>query len=672
MKAAVVSILKRLVMWAPIMTMLSEGLSWRANRTLPKAILDRSDPILFVISEGGQAVSSRWKIIVWRRIGLIAAEYFQAPGRSTEGGAKALLLAARKVPQAPRLQLAAAEFLARLKKSQLPEIFDGIAERFSENAEAQRARFRVMTRLQGRRAARDHVLMKPENESALGMMARAQGLEDLGEFEAADQVWTDALAKASETEKSKLTLALADSLVQRGWVGRALSMESNLPQAIRQQRRVDWAARLSRANASSDIGLYLPAHTAAQLFRQIEDQRKLLKPKNPKKIILINASLGRGGAERQCVNTAIGLAKSRPDLEIEVWVRNLDRGQSRNALLPELENAGVTVRGIDRFADVAGPLSRDWQGVSEALLKGSLPFLGPTVFRLYNGLRQHKPDVVHLWQDASIALMGLSVMWAKIPHIVLSLRSLPPPMKGADRPYYQPLISGIAKLPGVSLSANSHVGRETYSDWLGIAEDQISVIHNALSAKARRTDFTRSSGQRVIGVMRLDENKRPDVWIKVAESVLRRLPDSEFELIGDGPLAVEVAKRLAASDVGDRLILRGAVKRVRPFLEKADVLLHLARIEGLPNAVLEAQAAGCAVIATDAGGTREAFQPERTGILLENPDLLDVATIAKQVEILLSDADRLTHYKAEAIGFISERFHLDDMLKATLSIYGVK
>lgn len=659
-------------MWPPVMALLSRGLLWRAERSLAGDILERPDPVQSVISPGQNRVLTGWRKVIWRRIGLIAADFYKAPNRSSENGAKALLFATSKVPDAPRLQLSAAEFLAHSRQSQLPDIFNDIAERFSDNADAQRARLRIMTRLRGRRAAQEFVLASTANEPPIRMMARAQGLEDLGEFTSADQIWETAFNAASALDKPEICLAYADSLAQRGWVGRALMMANELPSKSKNQRVKDWSARLAKVNATDNIDLYLPAHTAEQLFNDIAERRVPSERGMRKKIVLINASLGRGGAERQCVNTAIGLAKAKPDLIVEVWVRNLDRHQSRNALLPELEKAGVRVRAIDRFSDLATPLTRDWPGVDETLLTENLPFLGPTAFRIYNGLKSHKPDVVHLWQDASIALMGLSVLWANVPHIALSLRSLPPPMKGADRPYYRPLISGIAHAPGVSLSANSFVGRDAYAEWLGVSPEKIAVIHNALSPKARNVRQKKSSDQRVIGVMRFDENKRPDVWIKVAENVSRQLPEVKFELIGDGPLAVEIGQALDASDAVEHITLSGDVENVWPRLKDADILLHLARVEGLPNALIEAQAAGCAVIATDAGGTREAFLPGHSGELLLNSDVLNIDEISSQLVSLLTDTDRLTKYQTQARDFISKRFHLDEMVKSTLALYGLK
>ncbi len=72
------------------------------------------------------------------------------------------------------------------------------------------------------------------------------------------------------------------------------------------------------------------------------------------------------------------------------------------------------------------------------------------------------------------------------------------------------------------------------------------------------------------------------------------------------------------------------------YLSAADVFVHPSHADGMPNAVLEAMACGCAVIATEHGGTDGLLTGGRDALLVgvRDPDALAAA-----LERLITDAD---------------------------------
>jgi glycosyltransferase involved in cell wall biosynthesis len=84
-----------------------------------------------------------------------------------------------------------------------------------------------------------------------------------------------------------------------------------------------------------------------------------------------------------------------------------------------------------------------------------------------------------------------------------------------------------------------------------------------------------------------------------------------------------VAEALAAAARREPWIRTlGAVPfaRMRSVYEGADVVLNTSRSEGLANSILEAQAAGRAVLASDVAANREVVRPGRTGLLYGTGD----------------------------------------------------
>jgi glycosyltransferase involved in cell wall biosynthesis len=98
-----------------------------------------------------------------------------------------------------------------------------------------------------------------------------------------------------------------------------------------------------------------------------------------------------------------------------------------------------------------------------------------------------------------------------------------------------------------------------------------------------------------------------------------------------------------------------------------DVVLLTSAVEGLPNVMIEAQAVGRPVVATDVGGTREALLEGRTGIIVpqRQPE-----SLAKAVITMLDDVNRRVRIRTEGPKFVARRFGLERMVDETLGYYG--
>lgn len=101
-------------------------------------------------------------------------------------------------------------------------------------------------------------------------------------------------------------------------------------------------------------------------------------------------------------------------------------------------------------------------------------------------------------------------------------------------------------------------------------------------------------------------------------------------------------------------------------LADAKVFIYLSKEEGLGSAVLLAQAAGVPVVASAVGGLPEIVRHEETGLLTEN----EPAAVRAAVERLLNDPAFAARLAANGRRQYEERFHVENMIKATLSVYG--
>lgn len=154
--------------------------------------------------------------------------------------------------------------------------------------------------------------------------------------------------------------------------------------------------------------------------------------------------------------------------------------------------------------------------------------------------------------------------------------------------------------------------------------------------------FDRGDGERnedavvITYIGRLIEAKGIWVLYEAMKKVIADYPTNNimFNIGGTGPLWAELADKIANDGLQDKVVMLGELTypQVAETLKGTDVFVNPSFNEGLPRTVLEAAAAGCIVIATDVGSTREIIIDQQTGFLIPPHDVESLST--KLLEII--------------------------------------
>ena len=114
----------------------------------------------------------------------------------------------------------------------------------------------------------------------------------------------------------------------------------------------------------------------------------------------------------------------------------------------------------------------------------------------------------------------------------------------------------------------------------------------------------------VVYASRLIPRKNPEMFARVAKRFLAARPGWRVALLGSGPLLPSVEAELAEA-VGTGQATVGYEADVRSVLERSRIFVSLIEPDNYPSqSVLEAMAAGNAIVANDSGGTDALVGPD--------------------------------------------------------------
>lgn len=222
-----------------------------------------------------------------------------------------------------------------------------------------------------------------------------------------------------------------------------------------------------------------------------------------------------------------------------------------------------------------------------------------------------------------------------IPHLVAAsaarsagVRSLavkagnPPPLQGALRRRWAAVALGSQLLRCPIASCSVVVDEELRKLRVGMPKNSRALPNGidivSLAARASRSRKARSDQAPVIGmVARLDAIKDHDTLLQAFGLVRSRIPDCELWIVGDGALRGALESKSRAYGIADRTKFLGDRVDVPELLGQMDVYaFSTTRDEGFGIALIEAMAAGVALVASDVPACREVLGDGEGGILV--------------------------------------------------------
>lgn len=362
----------------------------------------------------------------------------------------------------------------------------------------------------------------------------------------------------------------------------------------------------------------------------------------PRRLLVVIGEMEIGGSQRQIVQLLAHLDRA-------AWAPEVAYFRRHSFLVDQLLAAGIPVHYIPKRSR-----------------------LDPVfLLRLTRLLRHGNYDLIHAFSLTAELWTLVAVSWSRksIP-VVASVRGL-----CAGQPGWYWRLKRLVFDRACGIISNSRAGAENAANRTGFPVDSIDIVENGVCTPDPMEAADRLSLRATLGVPpgrlmglfvgRLVEVKNLACLI----DALALLPEEQrpwVVLAGEGPLRSELEARASAEGIAESLCFLGKRTDAARLMQIADFLVLPSLHEGMSNAVLEAMAASCPVIASDVGGNPELIEHESTGLLFpsNNRTALSLA-IAR-----LTDDPDLRDRLSRRAGQHARRSHgVDQLVRNTVMVY---
>ena len=318
------------------------------------------------------------------------------------------------------------------------------------------------------------------------------------------------------------------------------------------------------------------------------------------RVLLLIDEMEVGGSQRQVAAIASGLDRRRFEAHVGYFRRS-------SHFVELLRAEGIPVYAIPKRSPI------------------DLGF----VWRLFRLLRSGQYDVVHCFSFTAELWTALVLPFCRRAALVTSIRGI--------YDWYAPWqwrVKRIISRRSRRVVANSKAAARYSQVSGGLDGDSISVVYNGLaegqapgagSAEVRASLGVLPEQILALFVGRVVADKGLNCLVQACTLLGGDSRRIAVRLVGDGPLRATLEGAIATAGLQEVIQFVGERRDVQNLLLAADVFVLPSLRESLSNALLEAMAAGVAVIASDAGGNPELVEDGATGLLFVTGDANELA-----------------------------------------------
>jgi len=174
----------------------------------------------------------------------------------------------------------------------------------------------------------------------------------------------------------------------------------------------------------------------------------------------------------------------------------------------------------------------------------------------------------------------------------------------------------------------------------------------------------------ILTVARLVKEKGLQYGIRAIGELLKELPNLhlEYRIVGGGRLEEQLRKMIEELNLGQIVRLLGELEqnRVIEEMQQAHIFLLPSIVEALPTVLMEAQAVGLPIVATNVGSVAQAIIDGKTGFLVPERD---VGALTNKLEYLIEHPEIWPEMGRAGRKHVEENYDIDKLNDRLEKIY---
>ncbi len=253
-------------------------------------------------------------------------------------------------------------------------------------------------------------------------------------------------------------------------------------------------------------------------------------------------------------------------------------------------------------------------------------------FRLVAFIKQHNIHIIHSHGKGAGIYGRLAALCTGVKS-VHTFHGIHLPQKAIFRKAYMALERGLCFLSKACIAVSD--GEAEEAKRCGFAPENLHTIYNGVYVPEQLPQREMPKTFTILHVSRFDTKQKNSLMlynIALALQEKNTLERVKFILVGEGEELPLLQDKIDQAGLTESFVYAGQQKTVQSFYEETACILSTSRWEGLPLAILEAQAFGVPAVVSDVVGNRDAVLEGETGLLF---DLEDAVSAALQIQTLL-------------------------------------
>jgi glycosyltransferase involved in cell wall biosynthesis len=294
-----------------------------------------------------------------------------------------------------------------------------------------------------------------------------------------------------------------------------------------------------------------------------------------------------------------------------------------------------------------------------------------TTFIIISSIIKHNIDVVHLQGYGAVLFGQIAAAILRKPTIIKEEWVDP------NISFLQGYLEGFLGKFTTKVIAISDYAKRFLVEKKRIKDSKIVLIPNGIplddfqaATEADGEIIRKSMGivehETIVGIVgMLHENKGHKFFIEAAASVTRKNPATKFLIIGDGEMRTGLEDYAKQLKVADKVLFLGHRNDMPELFKALDIYVLASNSETWPTSLMEAMAAGRAVITTDCGGGSEIVVDGKTGLLVP---VKNSKILTQKIEYLICEPEKRKELGRNALRE-SMRFDIKETVSAVELLY---